>query len=106
MANNSPKQEVTRLLAESQGNIANRFDSLDDTTPIVIFETPHELCVYRPTADSSDKNIIELRTITSGEAVPQIVASMNKGAFYTNRMLAVLLSTEMKKDRPIKYYGI
>lgn len=98
------KQKLTGLLRESQGNIADRFDSLDDTSPIIIFETPCEIGVYRAEVNSPD--IERLRTSTSGEEVPKKIASMSKRTFYRQNMLATLCNAEMKKDRPIKYYGI
>jgi len=98
------QQKLTGLIRESQGNIADRFDSLDDTTPIIIFETPCEIGIYRTEVNSPD--IERVRTITSGEEVPQKIASMSKRTFYRQNMLATLCTNEMKRDRPINYYRI
>lgn len=106
MANKEPKQNLAELVDESQGDIAGRFDLLDETIHIVIFETPYEVGVYRAETDSPRDEIKRLRTRVSGKAVPQVIASMNKRSFYTNNMLAALCSPEIKKERHVNYYRI
>lgn len=106
MINKEQKQGLPKLVRESRGDIAGRFDNLDGKTPIIIFETPNELGVYRAETSSPITEIAKLRTETSEEAVPKVIASMSKGAFYNQNMLTVLCSSEMKKGRPIHYYGI
>ncbi len=98
------QQKLSSLIKESQGNIAERFDKLDDTTRIVIFETSREIGIYRDSTNSQD--IGNLRTRVSGEESPKIMAFMSKRAFYRQNILTALCASEIKKDRPLNYYGI
>ncbi len=98
------KQKLSSLLTESQGNVADRFDGLEDATRIVIFETSKEIGVYRQNEDSLE--VLDVRTQVSGEEIPQTMASMSKRTFYRQNMLTMLCTSDVKKERPINYYGI
>jgi len=98
------KQKLSSLLTESQGNVADRFDDLEDATRIVVFETSKEIGIYRQNQESQD--ITDMRTRVSGEETPQMMTSLSKRTFYRQSMLTVLCTSEVKKGRPINYYGI
>lgn len=99
------KQNLSTILEKSKGMICDRFDALDDTAHLLVFETPKEVGIYHYMGDKP--NVEELRTKASGNLIPKFTASMRKKTFYEQNWLTILVNYRLKQNiLTINYYGI